>query len=94
MSGSHLNTVQKRLAYRVARRSMLEMDALLSPFFDPRIADFDDQMCARCERLLDLPDPDLYDWITGIKSVPEGVDRELIVQIAAAQGGRVRTGVA
>lgn len=87
MTGETLTAAQKQLAYRVARRSMLEMDGLLGPYFNRNLSHLDDRMCARFEVLLDLPDPDLYDWITGIKPVPNQVDGELIEWIVAARRG-------
>jgi antitoxin CptB len=63
-AGDGLALRRKRLCYRCWHRGTKEIDLLLGPFAErftpamgePEIADF--------ERLLALPDPDLYDWIT------------------------------
>ena len=66
MSDAHdaLALRRKRLCYRCWHRGTKEIDLLLGPFaerFAPAMAEPE---LAEFERLLALPDPDLYNWIT------------------------------
>lgn len=62
---------RKRLMYRSKKRGNKEMDLILGAFVDRHLADFRAGMLDQYEALLDQPDRDLYDWITGRKAVPE-----------------------
>lgn len=45
------------------RRGLLELDIILQRFMDRHYAELDEQGLAQFERLLDLPDNDLWDLI-------------------------------
>jgi antitoxin CptB len=45
------------------RRGLLELDIILQRFMDRHYAELDEQELAQFERLLDLPDNDLWDLI-------------------------------
>jgi len=47
------------------RRGMLELDIVLQRFLDNDYQQLDTQQLEQFERLLDLPDTDLWDLITG-----------------------------
>ena len=58
-----------RLRWR-SRRGMRELDAVLQSFVQSSVADLDAGELARFERILDLPDPELFAYLTG-RSAPE-----------------------
>ncbi|HEY0234672.1 MAG TPA: succinate dehydrogenase assembly factor 2 [Afipia sp.] len=65
MSGSSrssdgLDPRRKRLLFRCWHRGTREMDMLLGGFADLHIATIDDAELGELERLIELPDPDLY----------------------------------
>jgi antitoxin CptB len=44
---------------------MREADLILGRFADAYLAGFDDDQLERYEALLDCPDPDIFDWVSG-----------------------------
>lgn len=60
----------KRLAMRSWRRGTREMDLILGPFADARLAAMPAPALAQYEALLDENDHDLYGWISGTLPVP------------------------
>ncbi len=57
-------SAQARLRWR-ARRGTRELDTLLGWWLDTRLASADAATVADFDALLDCPDPDLWDWLTG-----------------------------
>jgi antitoxin CptB len=55
------------------RRGMRELDAVLQGFLERTFGALDDGAKAAFGRVLDLPDPDLYAYLTG-RHVPEDPD--------------------
>jgi len=60
----------KRLKMRSWRRGTKEMDLILGPFADERLADLDPEMLDQFEALLSENDHDLYRWVSGQEDVP------------------------
>jgi antitoxin CptB len=71
-SSDGLDDRRKRLLFRCWHRGTREMDLILGRFADAEIAGLSDGDMAELERLLEVPDPDLYAALTGDKlSDPE-----------------------
>lgn len=64
-SSEGLDDRRKRLLFRCWHRGTREMDMILGGFADAHIADLSDADIADLERLIDLPDPDLYAALSG-----------------------------
>jgi antitoxin CptB len=60
----------KRLSMRSWRRGTKEMDLILGPFADARLAAMAPEMLERYEALLCENDQDLYPWMTGAVPAP------------------------
>lgn len=73
-SGEDILVRRKRLKFRSWHRGTKEMDLLLGPFADACLDGFDAARLAEYEAILDLPEPDLYEWIVG-RSAPHDRDR-------------------
>jgi antitoxin CptB len=69
-SSEGLDDRRKRLLFRCWHRGIREMDLILGRFADAEIADLSDGDMAELERLLEVPDPDLYAALIGDK-MPE-----------------------
>jgi antitoxin CptB len=54
----------KRLRWRT-RRGTRELDALFGGWLDERFADADEATRVAFDELLDVQDPDLWDWVMG-----------------------------
>jgi antitoxin CptB len=63
-SSSGLDERRKRLLFRCWHRGTREMDLILGRFADAEIASLGDDELAQFERLIELPDPDLYAALT------------------------------
>ena len=66
-SSDGLDDRRKRLLFRCWHRGTREMDLILGRFADAEIAGLSDGDMAELERLLEVPDPDLYAVLTGDK---------------------------
>jgi antitoxin CptB len=64
-SSSGLDERRKRLLFRCWHRGTREMDLILGRFADAAIAGLSDGELAELERLIEVPDPDLYAALTG-----------------------------
>jgi antitoxin CptB len=60
----------KKLKFRAWRRGFREADLILGPFADTYVAGFTPAELDEFERLLEVPDQDLYAWITDREPAP------------------------
>lgn len=60
---------RRKLKFRAWHRGTREMDLLLGSFADQHIESFHETQLEEFEKLLENPDPDLYDWVSGQKKV-------------------------
>ena len=81
-SSDGLDDRRKRLLFRCWHRGTREMDLILGRFADAAIADLSDGDMAELERLIDVPDPDLYAALTG--------DKPLAPEYASALFDRIK----
>jgi antitoxin CptB len=65
-----LDTRRRRLLYRATHRGTQENDILLGGFVRRHIGTFDELELAAVEALLDVPDNELADWLTGRLPLP------------------------
>jgi antitoxin CptB len=77
-SNQDLDVRRRRLRFRAWHRGTREMDLLLGRFADAEIAKIDEPSMASFEALLEVPDPDLYNWITGTEQTPALYDTPLL----------------
>jgi len=61
---------RKRLLFRATHRGTFENDLLLGGFVRAHLDDFDGSDLDALEELLELPDVDLADWLTGRRPMP------------------------
>jgi antitoxin CptB len=80
-SSGGLDDRRKRLLFRCWHRGTREMDLILGRFADAEIATLSDDELATLERLLEVPDPDLYAALTGDAPVPSGHESALFARI-------------
>jgi antitoxin CptB len=64
-SSSGLDDRRKRLLFRCWHRGTREMDLILGRFADAEIAMLSEGELSELERLIEVPDPDLYAALTG-----------------------------
>lgn len=78
-----LEALRRRIHFRVRRRGMFELDALLGSFADARLAALPGEDLDRFEQLLDVPDQELFRWITGGGPVPAAYRSHLFDDLVA-----------
>ncbi len=64
-SSGGLDQRRRRVLFRCWHRGTREMDLILGRFADAEIASLADDELAQLERLIDVPDPELYAALTG-----------------------------
>ena len=69
-SNEDLDVRRRRLRFRAWHRGTRELDLLLGRFADAEIASLRDHELAQLERLIEVPDPDLYAAVTGDRPLP------------------------
>ena len=82
-SSNGLDARRRALLFRCWHRGSREMDLILGRFADAWIARLSEAEVDDLERLVLLPDPDLYAWIVGQEKPPEHHDCALLRRLCA-----------
>jgi antitoxin CptB len=88
MSGSQftsagLDARRRRALFRSWHRGMREMDLIMGRFADAEIARLSEAELDAFEILLDLPDQEVFSWLTEERRLPQDYDTELFRKLAA-----------
>jgi antitoxin CptB len=75
---SGLDPKRRRLLYRATHRGTQETDLLLGGFVAARIWGFSEKELVELEAVLELPDPELTDWLIGREPIPEAIESTLL----------------
>ena len=78
MGNENLDARRKRALFRSSHRGMRETDLLLGAFARRHLKTLSEAQVQRFESLLEETDNDLFDWITGKKTVPAALDHDVI----------------
>jgi antitoxin CptB len=78
-----LDTRRKRLRFRAWHRGTREADLLIGSFADAHLAAFDSLRLDQFEGLLELSDPDIYNWMTVREPVPAEHDTDVMRLLVA-----------
>ncbi|KPQ12457.1 MAG: hypothetical protein HLUCCO17_02495 [Saliniramus fredricksonii] len=73
-SSADLDVRRRRILFRSWHRGIREMDLLMGQFADARIGEMTDAALDIYEALIEVPDRDLFRWLTGEAPVPENYD--------------------
>ncbi len=76
---------RRALRYRSWHRGTREMDLLMGSFADTHINTFTAAQMDLYEAILELSDPDLYNWITKAEVLPPEQDNEVMRLFCAHQ---------
>lgn len=82
-SSEGLDHRRKRLLFRCWHRGTREMDIILGRFADDNIASLSDDEIVDLERLIELPDPDLYAAFSGGQPLSPEYANGIFVRIKA-----------
>lgn len=73
MSVENIENKRKRLIYRSWHRGTREMDLIMGSFADRNVPGFQEAELGQYEAILELSDPDLYNWISGVEAAPANI---------------------
>ena len=82
----------KRIQFRAWRRGFKELDLVMGPFADARLADLDEDALAAFEALLDAPDQSVYAWVCELEPTPPGFQTQVMDMIRRFHGGPQASG--
>ncbi len=69
----NIENKRKQLIFRSWHRGTREMDLIMGSFADKNIAHFTEEEIKLYDDVLQMPDPDLYDWVSGRKKPPADI---------------------
>lgn len=76
-----MNDNLRKLRYRAWHRGFREMDILMGKFADNYLDSMTNSELQDFERILNLPDQDLYEWITSRRTVPTEYQSSLFTKL-------------
>jgi antitoxin CptB len=79
-------TRRRRILFRATHRGTHETDLLIGGFVAPRLATFTPEELDALEEVMELPDADLADWLTGRLPIPAEADSPMLRRIRDAAG--------
>src|SRR5262245_51886544 len=82
-SSSGLDARRRRLLFRSWHRGIREMDLILGRFADAVLERMSSDELDLYERLIQVPDPDLFAWVSGEAAVPAEHDTPLFRRLRA-----------
>ena len=74
---------RRRLLFRATHRGTYENDLLLGGFVRAHLGAFTESDLDALESLMELPDTDLADWLTGRRPIPPEVATPMLLRIRA-----------
>jgi antitoxin CptB len=77
---------RRRLLYRANHRGTRETDLLVGGYVESRIDALSEAELDALEAVLELPDTDLADWLTGRRPIPADADGPMLRAMLAAAG--------
>ncbi len=79
-----LENRRRRLLFRATHRGTHETDLLIGGYVAPRLHMLTEAELDALEEVMELPDTDLADWLTGRRPIPPEVDQPLLRAMRAA----------
>ena len=82
-TSADLDPRRRRILYRAWHRGIREMALVMGRFADAGIGDLSDAELDQFEALIEVPDRDLFKWLTGEAETPENYDTPLWRRVKA-----------
>jgi antitoxin CptB len=79
-----LDNRRRRLVFRAQHRGTYENDLLIGDFVKARIVQMTDSELDEIEAVMEFPDAELADWLTGRKPIPGYADSPMLRRIREA----------
>jgi antitoxin CptB len=78
---------RRRLLFRAWHRGTKEADLMIGGFVKRNIATFAEAELDELEAVLELPDVDLADWLSGRRAIPSHISTPMLERMALECGG-------
>ena len=78
---------RRRLLYRATHRGTHETDLLVGGFVARHLSNLTPEQLDELETILDYPDTDLADWLTGRQPIPADAAQPLLRRMRAEAAG-------
>ncbi|GAB5389805.1 MAG: succinate dehydrogenase assembly factor 2 [Alphaproteobacteria bacterium] len=96
MTASEIEKLRKQLMFRAWHRGTREMDFLMGTFAQRYINDFTPDQLIKFKAMIEVSDPELYNWRTGAEPVPADMQHDVMLLLMthdwdyenAQQGGQ------
>ena len=82
-TSADLDVRRRRILFRAWHRGIREMDILMGRFADAELGAMSEAELDDFERLIEVPDPDLFRWLTGEDAVPANYDTAVFRRLKA-----------
>ena len=76
---------RKKLYFRSCHRGIKEMDIIFSKFAETALIELSDAELDDYERILELPDTDLFNWSTGRQETPADIRTPLLDRLLSLE---------
>jgi antitoxin CptB len=86
ISSQGLDVRRRRLLFRAWHRGIREMDLVLGRFADAQLAGFSETELGEFETWLDIPDQQIFAWISGQQGAPTEIDTPLFRRLREFRG--------
>ena len=74
----NLTIYKKKLKFRSDHRGCKETDIIFGQFSEDMLDSLNELQLKEYEQLLDIPDVDFYNWITGIQELPANFNNSVV----------------
>ena len=82
-TSADLDPRRRRTLYRAWHRGIREMDLIMGRFADAEIGTLSEDELDQFEALIEVPDRDLFKWLTGEAPTPANYDTPVYRRLAA-----------
>jgi len=86
MSSQGLDARRRRLLFRAWHRGIREMDLVLGRFADRQLARLSETELGEFEAWLDIPDQQIFAWISGQQRAPAEINTPLFRRLREFRG--------
>jgi antitoxin CptB len=85
-SSEGLDARRRKLLFRAWRRGVREMDLIVGRFADAHIDTFDEGALDEFERLIEVPNAELYAWVVSAENIPARYDTGVLRRLRTFHG--------
>ena len=72
-----METLRKRIFYKATHRGLQETDKIIGGFAEQELNKLSQELLYDFDKLLDVPDVDLLNWILEREDVPKSFDNQI-----------------